>query len=162
MTNNQNISQTNEQRYIEINGEQIAVTEEVYQEYMRPLWAEHKRQEREKRCFGKNGNRCTENCCFCKQQRKGSVLSLEEFNEDGFEVADSVNTENIVMNKILREALHTALNKLEPENRRIAELFAMGFSELEIAAEIGLSQRGINKRKQKIFARLYACLKDFR
>ncbi|GHU62693.1 hypothetical protein AGMMS49983_04610 [Clostridia bacterium] len=34
------------QRYIEIDGEQILVTEEVYRAYKRPLWAEHKRKER--------------------------------------------------------------------------------------------------------------------
>ena len=37
----------NQQRYIEIEGQQIPVTEEVYRAYKRPAWAEHKRQERE-------------------------------------------------------------------------------------------------------------------
>ena len=38
------------QRFIEIDGEQVAVTEEVYRAYKRPLWVERKRKERESRC----------------------------------------------------------------------------------------------------------------
>lgn len=34
----------NQQRFIEIDGQQVLVTEEVYRAYKRPLWAEHKRK----------------------------------------------------------------------------------------------------------------------
>jgi DNA-binding NarL/FixJ family response regulator len=37
----------------------------------------------------------------------------------------------------------------------------MGKSEREIAADVGLSQKAINKRKTKIFALLREKLKDF-
>jgi len=46
--------QTTTQRYIEIDGQQIPVTEESYRVYKRPAWAEHKRKEREKRCVISN------------------------------------------------------------------------------------------------------------
>ncbi|NMB11452.1 MAG: hypothetical protein GX977_04105 [Firmicutes bacterium] len=46
MSTNDNQKPT-EQRFIEIGGEQIPVTEEVYLAYKRPLWRERKRKERE-------------------------------------------------------------------------------------------------------------------
>ena len=55
------------QRYIYIDGEKIPVTEEVYRTYKRPIWREHKRQERER----ENGI---------------TPLSLERFAEDGYDI----------------------------------------------------------------------------
>lgn len=34
------------------------------------------------------------------------------------------------------------------------KLFGEGYSELAIGSEIGMSQKGVNKRKQKIFLKL--------
>lgn len=149
------------QRYILINGKQIPVTEEVYRAYKRPAWAERKRKERQKRCRDKNGNRCTGDCSKCDKQRTGSVLSLDKFTEDGFEVADPVDIAELVVDKLLLEELYAALEELDPDNRRIMELFSIGKSEREIAVDIGLSQKAINKRKTKLFSQLRERLKDF-
>lgn len=148
------------QRFIEIDGQQIPVTEEVYRAYKRPLWAERKRQEREKRCRGEKGNRCTKDCSKCDKQRTGSVLSLDKFIEEGFEVADSVDIAELVADKQLLEELAAALNELDPQNRRIAELFGEGLSERQIASQVGLSQKTVNKRKAKIFDQLRQRLKE--
>jgi len=149
------------QRFITINGEKIHVSEAVYRAYKRPIWAEHKRKDREKRCRDENGNRCTDNCSKCDKQRTGSVLSLDKFTEDGFEVADPVDIAELVADKLLFEELYAALEELDPDNRRIMELFSIGKSEREIASDIGLSQKAINKRKTKLFAQLRERLKDF-
>lgn len=137
----------NQQRYIEIDGQQIPVTEDVYRAFKRPAWAEHKRKEREKRCRDENGNRCTNDCSKCKKQRTGSVLSLDKFTDEGFEVADTVDLNELIADKLLFEELYAAFEELDPDNRRIMELFSVGKSEREIAADIGLSQKAINKRK---------------
>lgn len=146
--------QNQPQRYIEIEGKQIAVTEEVYLAYKRPLWAEKKRQEREKRCWGKNGNRCMEDCSQCQRERTGSALSLDALSEHGFELSDSLGIPEGIEHDTLIRVLRTEIDALEPNNREIALLFASGLSEREIAARVGLSQRGVNKRKIKIFAEL--------
>jgi AraC-like DNA-binding protein len=44
------------------------------------MWAEQKRQEREKRCRV-NGVRCMEDCSQCPHQRTGSVVSLDQLAE---------------------------------------------------------------------------------
>lgn len=150
------------QFYIEIDGQQIPVNEEVYRAYKRPAWAEHKRKEREKLCRDENGNRCTGDCSKCKKQRTGSVLSLDRFTDEGFEVADAVDMVELIAEKLLFEELYAALEELDPDNRRIMELFSIGKNEREIATDIGLSQKAINKRKTKLFSQLRERLKDFR
>lgn len=150
----------NQYRYINIDGQQIPATEEVYRAYKRPAWAEHKRKEREKRCRVENGNRCAADCSKCDKQRTGSVLSMDKFTEEGFEVAEPVDLAELVADKLLFVELYAALEELDPDNRRIMELFSIGKSEREIAIDIGLSQKAINKRKTKLFAQLRGRLKD--
>ena len=162
--------------HLTINNQVIEVTEEVYRAYKQPLWAEKKRQEREKRCIisdGRGGTkRCTRNCRECDLERaekglplmdrNGSTLSLDKFSDDGFDVPDLVNIDELVEDKLLLEELFAALDELDPENRRIAELFSIGKTEREIAKYIGCSQKTVNNRKPKIFAQLREALKDWK
>jgi DNA-directed RNA polymerase specialized sigma24 family protein len=146
--------------YLPIDGQEIPVTEEVYRAYKQPVWAERKRQEREKRCRDEKGRRCTKDCSKCDKQRTGSVLSLDRFAEDGYEIADSVDVAELVAEKLLFEELAIALNEMDPQNKRIAELYGEGLSEREIASQVGLSQKGVNKRKAKIFNQLCQRLQE--
>jgi len=152
---------TNKKYYIEIDGQRIPVIEEIYRAYKRPAWAEHKRKERDKRCRDENGNRCNKDCSKCDKQRTGSVLSLDKFTEEGFEVAEPLDLAELVADKLLLEELYKVLEELDPDNRRIMELFSIGKSEREIATDIGLSQKAVNKRKSKLFAQLYEHLKAY-
>ena len=151
--------------HLTVNNQAIEVTEEVYRAYKRPLWNEHKREERQKRCIVSNDSggtkRCTDNCSKCDNQRTGSVLSLDKFIDDGFEVADEVDVDGLIEDKLRLEELCAALDELNPDNRRILELFCIGKSEREIANNIGLSQKAVNKRKTKIFAQLRERLKNW-
>ena len=151
-----------QQRYLEIDGEQVAVTEEIYLAYMCPVWAEKKRVERGGRCRDKNGNRCMEDCRFCHKYRDGRPVSLEQLREVGFDPADPADVQELVEDNLRNEALHTAIDNLTPDNRRIAVLFSIGLSEREIAVQVGLSQKGVNKRKSKIFEQLEKDLENFR
>jgi len=152
-----------DQFFVEIEGQKVPVTEEVYTTYMRPLWAEQKRSEREKRCRDENGNRCTKDCSYCSKQRSGTAYSLDSFKEDfGFEPTDKIDVEELVADKLLLDELFDILNELDPSSRRIIELFSIGLPEREIAAKTGLSQKAVNKRKQKVFTYLREKLKNFR
>ena len=145
------------QRFIEINGEQIPVTEEVYRAYKRPLWAEHKRKERAKRCRDENGFRCTKDCRTCEKSREGGTLSLNKFNEEGYEVADSVDLAELVADKLLLEQLVAALNDLDPDERSLINaLFYNDRTERDYAAEIGISHQAVGKRKQKVIEKLFS------
>ena len=131
--------------YLPVDGQEIPVTEEVYLAYWQPMGAERKRQEREKRCLISDGKgktkRCMEDCSKCLEQRMGSVLSLDRFAEDGYEISDSLDMDELVAEKLLLEELSAALNELDPINKRIAELYSEGLSERQIATEVGLSQK---------------------
>ena len=145
----------NQERYIEIDGEQIPVTEDQYRAYKRSLWAEHKRQERAKRCRDENGYRCTKDCRTCKKSREGSVLSLEKFTEDGFEVADTVDIAELVADKLLLEQLVSALDDLEPDEKALIDaLFFQDRTERDYAAAIGISHQAVGKRKGKVIDKL--------
>lgn len=151
----------NNQYYIEIDGQQIPVTEKIYRDYKRPLWAEHKRREREKRCRDAIGKRCIDDCSQCDRQRTGGVLSLDKLAEDGFDIVDPIDFTQLIEDEVVIEALHNALNELTSLDRQITDLFCIGKSERDIAAVIGMSQKGVNKRKTRIFAQLREHLKNF-
>ena len=151
----------NKQFYIEIDGHQITVTEKLYREYKRPLWAEHKRKEREKRYRDAKGKHCTADCRQCDRQRIGTVLSLDKFAEDGFDIADPTDFAQLIEDEMITEALHKVLTELAPLDRQIIDLFSAGKSERDIAAVVGMSQKGINRRKARIFADLRERLKSF-
>jgi DNA-directed RNA polymerase specialized sigma subunit len=154
MTNLPNLNKE-VQHYIEIDGEQIPVTEEVYRAYKRPLWAEHKRQERIKRCRDENGFSCTKDCHICDKQREGVVLSLECFADEGYEIPDTVDTAELVADKLLLEQLVFALDDLDPEERSLINtLFYNGRAERDYATEIGISHQAVAKRKKKVIKKL--------
>ncbi|AQU05379.1 hypothetical protein B1778_01175 [Dehalococcoides mccartyi] len=143
------------QRFIEIDGKQIPVSEEVYRAYKRPAWAEHKRKERAKRCRDENGYRCTEDCKSCPKLREGGDLSLDKFSDDGFDVADQVDVAELVADKLVLELLAAALYDLEPDERSLINaLFYRERTERDYAAEIGVSHQAIGKRKQKVIEKL--------
>lgn len=140
--------------YVTIDGQQIPVTEEVYRAYMRPVWAEQKRQEREKRCRV-DGVRCMEDCSRCPHQRTGSVVSLDQLAEDGFLPADrQADIEEIIAGRIMLEDLFRALEELDPDGRLMCELFGQGMSEREMTKVFGVSRPVIHKRLTRLFEHL--------
>ena len=77
---------------------------------------------------------------------------LEEHNLPADEQTD---IETIVLSRMMRQQLHEALRSLQEEERYlIIQLFYAERSERELAAELGLSQKAINKRRHKILEKL--------
>jgi DNA-directed RNA polymerase specialized sigma24 family protein len=148
-------------RFIDLDGQQIFVSEDVYRAYKRPVWAERKHQERWSRCRKPDGSRCDENCSRCPLQRSGSMLSLEQSRENGYEPADvSADVEAIVFSRLLLEQLMRHLDELDSDSRRLCRLIGEGTSEREIAAVTGISQSTLNYRKNRLFVKLRNLLKD--
>ena len=119
----------------------IPVTEEQYYEYMRPLWREDKRQ-----------------------QRQDPMASLDKmYEETEYEAADiDSDLEADIMKKLMIDELHRALDKLEEIDRTIMDMYSHDHSEAEIGQAIGMSQKGVNKRKHKVLLKLNNRLKDFK
>ena len=146
------------QRNIEINGEEnpVTVTKEVYRAYKRPQWAESQRKRRAKRCRDAKGNRCTEDCKTCPKAREGSVLSLDQFSEDGYDIADPVDIAELVEGRLRLEQLVAAFDVLEPDEQSLVwALFFEGRTERDYADELCISHQAVGKRKMKILEKLH-------
>lgn len=158
--------------YVEIENEQL------YHELMRPIWQEEKAFQRSKKCAVSNENgkliRCNGNCSACPHTKSGTPISIDAMEETGGfrSTQDGVHrqqdsatyaasTEDIVMDAMLLEALWHHIGELSEENQTIITMFSEGASEREIAEAIGMSQKGVNKRKKAIFEVLKNNLQDF-
>lgn len=117
----------------------VAVSEEQYYEYMRPLWREDKRQ-----------------------QRQEPMASLDKmYEETEYEAADTSDLETVLMKKLMIDELYKALDGLEEIDRTILDMYSHNHSEAEIGQAVGMSQRGVGKRKHKILLKLKTRMKDF-
>ena len=136
-------NQPQKEFYLVIKGEKVPVTEEQYRAYKRPAWADKKRRQR--------------------QVAEGTTpASLDRLIENGYETTDDTDIEKIMQDKELLETLYIALDDLNDDDRSlIDDLFYHNKSERQVAAELGLSQFGVNKRKHKVLEKLYKILKDF-
>ena len=153
--------------YLDIDGKRIYVTEEVYRAYKQPLWAEHKRKERESRCQVSNGRggvkRCEEDCSQCSYSKTGSTLSRDRLYEDyEYKIADSSESPlDTLIKEEFKQKTKEAIAELGPVDQQIIRSFMNGISEREIAKEIGISQKAVNKRKNKLLKELNKKLKEY-
>lgn len=152
--------------------------EQPYHELMRPIWKEEKAPHRSKRCAVSNEDgklvRCDGNCSACPNAKSGALISLDAMEETGgFRSTEdgvhrqqdsatyTASTAEIVEDAMLLEALWEHIGALSQENQTIIKMFSEGASEREIAETIGMSQKGVNKRKKAIFEALKNNLEDF-
>lgn len=149
--------------YITIEGQDINVTEEVYRAYKQPTWAEHKRNDREKRCQvsdGKGGlKRCLDDCSTCDRTKEGSILTLDEMTEKKHVLDTSeIDISDIVAGKILLEQLYKVLEELDPKSLRICHLIMEGHSKREIARILDIPQSSFEYQFKKLMDALRASL----
>lgn len=118
----------------------IPCTEEQYYNYMRPIWSEMKQEERKKKHFEKYGM---------------TQVSVEQIKEEyDLEIVDTASLEQEIMDQELLDALKVELSKLTELDQKIMALFQKGYSESAIAKKVGMSQKGVNKRKNKVIKKL--------
>ena len=136
------MAENNEKRtyYIRVSGTMVKVTEEVYRTYYQ--FKDHQKHlERMERKHGQFSYDALDT-----SERSGEAM-LSDF------LAPSV--EEIVITHVMYEKLHCSLDKLsQAEKQLIQALYYEGLSEREYAARIGISQKGVNKRKHAIQKKL--------
>lgn len=119
----------------------VPVTEEQYLAYMRPIWREDKRQQR----HGTD---------------EVSMDALHDAYE--WEPLDDFNLEDEILNEELLSVLRNVSKMLDGVDQKILMMLANGYSEAKVGEAVGLSQKGVNKRKHKLYALLKEHLKEFR
>lgn len=132
------MAENNEKRtyYIRVSGTLEEVTEEIYRTYYQ--FKDHQKHlERMERKHGQFSYDALDT-----SERSGEAM-LSDF------LAPSV--EEIVITHVMYEKLHCSLDKLsQAEKQLVQALYYEGLSEREYAARIGISQKGVNKRKHAI------------
>ena len=86
----------------------------------------------------------------------GREDSLERLQEMAVQFAEeSRSVEEQILKKIEYEQLHKFISELSKEEQwLIHDLYFEERTEREVAAELGLSQKAVNKRRQKILEKL--------
>ncbi|MEY8352950.1 sigma-70 family RNA polymerase sigma factor [Lachnospiraceae bacterium 54-53] len=123
---------------ITIDGEDIEVDAEVYTTY-----SSADRRER-----------------YLYEREEGLLLSLDRLEEDKVPL-DSlldkhpVSAEDVILAQIESERLQAALDSLSLEDRQLIDALVLGgVTEREYAARIGITQKNVNKKKQRILLKL--------
>ena len=101
-----------------------------------------------------------------KEQRNGTVSydeldAVELSGAARFADPTAASVEEAAIDLIIADKLHRCIDQLPREDRALIQaLFFDGLSEREYAKDIGLSQKGINKRKRRILCKLLKMMKS--
>ena len=123
---------------VKVDGVEITVREEVYKTY-----AQSERRE-----------------MYWAERDAGRMLSLDRMMEDDvlleFLTDEHIESaEDSAMRTIFAKQAMSAFMALAPDEKHLIQALVIdGMTERDYAAEIGLSQKGVNKRKHKILEKL--------
>ena len=158
----------------------VDVSEEVYKEYMKPIWKEQKRiqrayknleklqdEERIKTATEKNVNYVQAGSLetgFIKTKEYGLPLSLDTAEEEyDFEVASIQNIEDIVTYKLLEEAFLEVISEFSERDKKVLKLlFLYEMKEREVAEVVGISQKTVNNIKNKHLPKIQEKLRPWK
>ena len=131
--------------FIRVKDELIEVTQEVYLSYYRAKRCEQAQIEKEQR------NRVLSYDAF----DTSSALGVEMLTDTA-----SDEPEDIVVEKLMAEKLHSCIAKLTNDERQlIYMLFFDNCSERETAQKLGISSMTVHNKKERILAKLLKLLK---
>lgn len=143
----------------------IPATKEQYEAYMRPIWRGDKRQQRLAEKRKKREKAQEEHRYDPSVQGWDTPVSFEQLCETEYGFMDETGQDSldeILVKEELLKVLREELAKLEEVDRTILNMASNGISEVDIGREVGLSQKGVNKRKHKLLEQLREQMKDYR
>ena len=166
------MSKNKSQIYLKAPKQWVPVTEEFHKAYFHEVDLFRRKQIRSGYCNCPSTKwwLCDMNCAECEFScHPGNVVSIDSEIGDGSDACpladaipdDSVDIEETIMLAELFSALHSELERLDPDGRRICELIMQGKTEREIAAEMGRLRSTINYQKNKVLSILREALKDY-
>ena len=103
---------------------------------------------------------------YLAERDAGRLLSLDKFAEMGITLDRLVDehmesAEASVLHAMLKKQVMTAFAELNPEEQHLINaLIFEGVTERDYALEIGLSQKGVNKRKHRILEKVKKAVLD--
>ena len=153
------IKDDKEKKIIFQNGLYFVVHKDIYQAIKQPEWREAKQKSRNQRSIEKIDTKTKDK----KQIRTLVEISVGDYYEClQYEAAEGDSPEELLCKKERLAELYDALDTLSERDREIMKLFSNQYVDAEIGKKIGMSQRGVNKRKKAIFVKLREILEKIR
>ena len=162
--------ETKEQKqfYVNVNGQKVEVSEEVYRAYVRPIRAQQRAEKRNKRCKVKGERfglvRCKGNCSECEYAKSGKAFgsveqSLDALTESGFELPSESDIEVDLLAEEERneqmEKLRSAIASLSERQRFILqEVYFHNQTQEEVAMQLQISQQAVSMTLKKAITNL--------
>lgn len=150
----------------------IPCTKEQYEAYMRPIWREMKRNEREGKCMvpGKDGRlvRCRKTnaecveCPYCAGVSFGAnrVASLTDLAEDGREPEAEGSVEDDIVGSVLFDQFNAMVTEVNTRYGDVFRLLYDGKTQAQIAEALQMKPRTVSDDVRKIRAILQPLAKD--
>lgn len=168
------MSQNNaKQFYLTVKGEKVAVTEEVYRAYVRPVRAEQRQKRREWKCrlLSTTGGfyvRCNKQCEECPyylsgKNALGNNLSLDQMADDGVDIEDrdqDLEAHYMEEDSLCEDygKLHKAIAILTDRQKEFVKLiYFEGKTQEEVARLFSVDKSAVSHA----MGRIYQQLKNF-
>lgn len=126
----------------------IIVSEAVYRAVKQEEWREAKREERNRRAIEASYDKS-------KAPKRAAVISVGDYHDSAqYEYGSVEGPEDLLCKKEMLADLYAALDTLSDRDKEIMRLFSFKYTDAAIGERIGMSQRGVNKRKRVLLAKL--------
>lgn len=140
-------------------GTDVEVSSEVYEFLIRDAWKNNMQWRRSTRCLVSNGKgslvRCEKSCLNCPRLRTGTVFSFEKTLEEGLDIQDSMDVEELITEKETQEEVRSDYFALDETDQIILKLRYEGLSDRRIAEALGMKQTTVSYRKRRAVKELY-------
>jgi RNA polymerase sigma factor (sigma-70 family) len=140
-------------------GTDVEVSEEVFDFLRRDAWKNDMRRRRSNRCLvsSENGTlvRCEKSCFNCPRLRTGTVFSFEKTMEEGVDIKDPMNVEELITEEETQEEVRSDYFALDEVDQIILRLRYEGLSDRRIAESLNMKQTTVSYRKRKAIRKLF-------
>ena len=130
----------------------IIVDEAVYRTVKQADWREAKRKERNQKANELSREKTADVSVKVSAHNETLVDNFHDSAEFANQITES--PEELLLKQERLDALYEVLATLSARDREIISLFSLKYTDAKIGEKIGMSQRGVNKRKKAILAQL--------
>ncbi len=132
------------------------VEEEVYRVIKQEEWREAKRKARNQKANELSRVKTSDGNTKVSSHNETLVGDFYDNAELANKTIES--PEELLVKQERLDALHKVLATLSTRDREIIQLFSLKYTDAKIGERIGMSQRGVNKRKKAILAQMKTLL----
>lgn len=132
------------------NGEYCIVSEAVYRAVKQPEWREAKRKARNKKAVEDSYDKSKKKA----PSRMAEIAVGDYYDSMQKKAGYTEGPEDILCKKEMLADLYAALDTLSDRDKEIMRLVSYKYTDAAIGERIGMSQRGVNKRKRVLLAKL--------